>query len=293
VSDSSTQWTIYRSQSCRFGLVHADQPRSETRRSADALCFCGHGTGIRVAIADGCSESPAGGAWARQLCESAISDEMLELSIQVSTLAAIYRHAQGLYQRPEAASPRQARYMRQVPNDEATFLVADVDIGHEGVTARIAAVGDTQILVLDPGAPPRSFPFGGLAEFTAPDLLSSGDLARDRVAGARDTVKLGLPHDTVFVVCTDEVARWLLSSVEAGLVADLRRSMAVTLERADRLSALAENVHPSLVSDDDLTLGVFTLLPPSEQDADRESDGMLFSYDALNACVAALNRGGS
>jgi hypothetical protein len=274
-------------QSC-FALVHASRPRSGASRSADALRATTRGAGIRIAIADGCSESPCGGAWAVQLCESAITD--LAPSIIYGGFAQIYRHAQTHYRRPAPVSSRQARYMRQVPHDDATFLVADVDVepGGSGVTVRAGAIGDTQILLLDPVAPPELFPLKTLAEFVPPDLLSSLDSDLALADRARAAFKQHLSPQTVFVVCTDEVARWLLSYVERGRLDELRYDLARALQHRDQLSALAESMPASLRADDDLTLGVFTLLPQQPGACGRPRHG---TGDPLHACVAALTEG--
>lgn len=177
---------------------------------------------LRVAVADGASESLLAGRWAGILTD-AFADaprtafaDAAGFADTAAEAAASWPEVIERYVRDRERDGRPLRWYERpglAKGAFATLLALRVD----ATGWHAAAIGDTCVFHVRHGDPPTAFPLTASADFgTGPALLASRGLDRDLVAErVRRTGGPFGPGDAL-IACTDALACWFLAQHEAG-----------------------------------------------------------------------------
>jgi hypothetical protein len=202
------------------------------------------GSRIRVAVADGASESLLAGAWASRLAASACRFDPRALRRAVRSAAAAWPAETARWLEGRDAPWWQVEKLGR--GAHATVLVVQI---HEDLGWRAAAVGDSCLLQLSDGLVKRAFPVDSPAAFdNRPELVNS---AAVQTCQPRHATGACQPGDRL-LLATDALAMWLLGSP------DLAAGLLVELEGPSAQTAFADWAqrawHGGSLRNDDLTL---------------------------------------
>ncbi|GII93657.1 hypothetical protein [Sinosporangium siamense] len=189
---------------------------------------------VRLAIADGASESVLAGAWARLLGKHftlnvpGVFEQPLTFARHTVSATESFESALYDYVAERAAHGRPLRWYEQRKLDRgayATLLAVGFFNPYEGDVLAptddrgwtAAAIGDSGFFQVRDGRLLVAFPMVRSAEFsTSPGLLNSRNrdvhLVAQHVRMRAGDVR---PHDDIYL-CTDAVAAWFLAEAERG-----------------------------------------------------------------------------
>jgi hypothetical protein len=173
------------------------------------------GSRVRVAVADGASESLLAGAWARRLAASACRFDPRALRRAARWAAAGWPAETARWLAGRDAPWWQVEKLSR--GAHATVLVVQL---HDDLRWRAAAVGDSCLLQLSDGLVKRAFPMDSAAAFSSrPDLVNSAAAAACQPRHATGTCQ---PGDRL-LLATDALAMWLMGAPDlaAGLLVEL------------------------------------------------------------------------
>ncbi|GAA4819940.1 hypothetical protein ACFQ0K_13495 [Nocardioides caeni] len=177
-----------------------------------------------AAVADGASSSFDAGAWARTLVRrwleappavtpTAVAAWALECAASYATERATRAGADG-----SGSSWWQAEAGQKAAH--ATFLGLRVVRTSDGLVWRAVAVGDALVLHLRRAATGfqvvSGFPYEASSAASGAPLLLASDAAETRSLPSLRTVEGPAEPEDVWLLATDEVARWALAADEAG-----------------------------------------------------------------------------
>jgi hypothetical protein len=212
----------------RATIRHAPKAGNSEAEYEDAYRLApasGESGRLRVAVADGASESMLAGRWAGALAEAFASADGPAYDDPAGFAATVAAAADGwpdlvaayVAGRDDRGSPlRWYERPGLAKGAFATLLAVAVDDGEEPGW-RAAAIGDTCLFHVRDGALLSAFPVESAAEFgTAPPLL--GTLGADPgLIAERVLLRSGAlgPGDVLYA-CTDALAAWILARTEDG-----------------------------------------------------------------------------
>lgn len=244
-------------------IPRPDEPESSDRFNVAASKGSEH---VWVALSDGCSESLWAGSWARCLSRIAgwTADEVPAHSPQEALGAFLHRARED--HRPIALTDRERAKLHE--GDFATLLLCALSRDDERVVVRGVALGDTLAIAITPDGAHRAFPASRSEELNASPMLLWSRAGREAVeaAATMSFVWDDLPPGTRVLLCTDEIARWVLQACELGARDALVRALDDIAIGASPLSCLVRAL-PISGDDvpshtDDLTLTLCDVLPP-------------------------------
>lgn len=168
-----------------------------------------HPDPLRIAVADGASETSFARQWAELLVEGFVHEppSLAELSDWVAPLRATWGEAN----RNKAT----AWYAEAKARDGAYSSLLGLTV--EGDRWRALAVGDSCLFVIRAGKMERAFPLTRAAQFgNSPVLVSSVARGNGHVADAACTEEGELREGDRILLMTDALAQWFLVEAEMG-----------------------------------------------------------------------------
>lgn len=241
----------------RWRVVGQSAPKSTRADAANQDRWCvAIGPPLRVAIADGATQSFRPGPWAAVLVEAFAggvirpgqrTDVILE-RLQSVTPAWKAQTVLG----PDAPWHQEARSLRGAA---AAFAGIEVRWRHRRWEWSSLALGDSVVIVLHAdGTISRSVPLEGSGWEPKPLMFSTRPTNNEAVRGVRLRARGHLPGSFTIVLATDAIAYWLLAKAEQHDLAVSALRQAVTSRPA--FGAFVEQLRSEGVPDDDMTMVV-------------------------------------
>jgi hypothetical protein len=187
------------------------------------------GESLRVAIADGASESLLAGRWAQLLTtefmEAKITETSGEREFAAVSGGAARKWDETLarYKEERETAGKPIKWYEEPGLDRgayATLIVAhlsETQGGDHVAVWQAVALGDSCLFQVRDDALVTAFPLSVSADFgIQPDLLGSRGQDEDLVAERARLSSGTCDHDDTIFICTDALAAWFLNRSEAG-----------------------------------------------------------------------------
>jgi hypothetical protein len=222
-------------------VARVRRPRAMLRR----------GSSLRLAVADGATQSYLAGHWAELVVDQALADPIDELQSGIDQLRSRWPDELARYRTERAEAGRPLAWFEESKLAEgagATLLVVDI----RRDTAELRAVGDSIAVHLRDGELVGAFPVDDPEAFgNSPVLLRTVSPAPTPLAARWD-----LQRQDRVVAATDAVGAWLLARAAEGSLA----SLLPELEDERRFAALVHRERDAgRMQDDDATAALLVV----------------------------------
>ncbi len=181
-----------------------------------------HGPQLRVAVADGASESMLSGLWADLLVRSwCRAPRRWGLDEVVATAMAAWPGALDGYLEARMVEQRPIEWFEQPGLDRgAHATLLGLELGHSPTGCgrwRAESLGDSCLFHVRGDDLVTAFPLDSAAAFgNTPKLVPTDRGQLDRVVASLDRAEGQCEHGDVLFLATDAVAAWFLGAAEAG-----------------------------------------------------------------------------
>lgn len=227
--------------------------------------FCPRGTGVqrgprlRVAVADGASESMLSGLWAELLVRSWCRSRRRDMAGAVEAAMSAWQGALGSYLESRRTACRPIEWFEQPGLDRgAHATVLGVELGWsagEGATWRAESLGDSCLFQVRGDDLVAAFPLDDADAFgNTPPLVPTQPAQLPRVVALLERASGRCADGDVLFLATDALAAWFLASAAAG-GAPWRELGALAPGDAGGFAAWAgRRRHAGLLRNDDVTV---------------------------------------
>jgi len=187
---------------------------------AELWSFTADSPRLRVAVADGATESMLSGRWAQTLVQSYTADPDSPLGTCIDRALDAWPQLLQAYTAEREGDGRPIAWYEQPGLDRgahATLLVAEFHLapdGHSGVWVA-EAIGDSCLFHISGDQLQSAFPLSGAEQFdSSPALVHTGLRDKDLLDKHRRRTSGAFAAGDEFFLCTDALAAWFLAQDE-------------------------------------------------------------------------------